>query len=112
VIKGAAALSGLFNLIPILLSEVNEGVKLDKETALRNSAVQLEPAHACPLLLAVGGDESMEFKDQSKELYISWKDKGVPVTLLELPGINHYSIVETFAETPSSLYSAMLQLMK
>lgn len=111
VIKGAGAFSGLFNLEPILLSYINNDLKLDREMMLRNSSVYLTPASASPFLIAVGGNESMEFRDQSKELYDSWKEKGMPVTFMELPGINHYSIAETFADANSALNAAMLKMI-
>ncbi len=112
IIKGAAALSGLFNLLPIMLSDINEVLNLDKEMTDRNSPVHLQPSHRCPLVLAVGGDETGEFKAQSKELYDRWKEKGVPVTFIEMPGINHYSIVEALADNTSALCTAMIRMMR
>ena len=112
VIKGYCAISGLFNLTPILLSDINEVLNMDKEMAIRNSPVQLKPLTQSPLILAVGGDESDEFKDQSGELYSTWKEKGISQQLLEIPGLNHYSILETIVEPTSSLHKAMRQLMK
>ena len=112
VIKGYCAISGLFNLTPIRLSDINEVLNMDKEMAIRNSPVQLKPLTQSPLILAVGGDESDEFKDQSGELYSTWKEKGILQQLLEIPGLNHYSILETLVEPTSSLHKAMRQLMK
>ena len=112
IIKGAAALSGLYNLLPIMLSEINEVLNLNREMADRNSPVHLQPAHPCPLALAVGGDETKEFIAQSEELYDSWKEKGILVTFIEMPGINHYSIVEALADNTSALYAAVIGMMK
>ena len=112
IIKGYCAISGLFNLTPIRLSDINEVLKMDKEMALRNSPVQLKLLSQSPLLLAIGADESDEFKDQSRELYAGWKEKGISLQLLEIPGLNHYSILETIIEPNTSLYQSMRQLMK
>jgi arylformamidase len=111
-IKGYCAISGLFNLTPIRLSDINEVLKMDKEMALRNSPVQLKPLTQAPLLLAVGADESDEFKDQSRELYASWKEKSISLEFLEIPGLNHYSILETMLEPNAPLHQAMRRLMK
>jgi arylformamidase len=109
-VKGACALSGLYNLTPIRLSDINEVLKLDELAVSRNSPVQLLPVVKCPLLLAVGGDESQEFRSQSQELYESWKEK-VPVESTLLSGINHYTIVEEIPDKQSFLHRAMLALM-
>lgn len=112
VLKGICAVSGLFNLVPIHLCYINKVLKMDMETAICNSPVNLEPSNSCPLIVAVGEAESKEFNDQSKELYTCWKNKGIDIQLLQLPGKNHYSIVETIADPQSSLHKALRQLMK
>jgi arylformamidase len=111
VIKGACAISGLFNLIPIRLSDINHVLNMDEETALHNSPVHLLPTIQCPLIMAVGNDETDEFLDQSKELYTRWKEN-ISVELLQIPGLNHYSILETMLDPKSCLHQAMRQLMK
>jgi arylformamidase len=111
IIKGACAISGLFNLIPIRLSDINHVLNLDTETAFRNSPVLLQPENLCPLLLAVGADETNEFLDQSRELHTRWKEN-ISVELLQIPGLNHYSILETMLDSKSCLHQAMRRLMK
>ena len=104
-------MSGLFDLEPIRLSEINEILKLDEHAVSGNSPVHLMPVCPCPMVIAVGADESDEFISQSEALYLSWQKHNVPMELLRLPAINHYSIVESFADKNSSLHAAMLQLM-
>jgi arylformamidase len=111
VIKGVCAISGLFNLIPIRLSDINQILNMDTETALRNSPVQLLPATQCPLAIAVGSNETDEFLDQSKELYTCWKES-IPAEIVQIPGLNHYSILETMLDPGSCLHQVMLRLMK
>ena len=112
VLKGICAVSGLFNLVPIHLSYINQVLKMDMETAKCNSPVNLEPSNAYPLIVAVGEAETAEFKDQSQELYTGWKNKGIDIELLQLPKQNHYSIAETIVNPQSSLHLALLKLMK
>jgi arylformamidase len=73
ILKGVCAMSGLFDLEPIRLSEINEALKLDEQTVFRNSPVYLTPVCPCPLAIAVGADESDEFISQSEALYSSWQ---------------------------------------
>lgn len=110
VVKGVCSMSGLFNLIPVQLSDVNETLQMSEAVALRNSPVQLQPAFSCPLLLAVGADETDEYKSQSEELYNNWKEK-IPIQLLQLNGLNHYSIVEDLLNPESLLHQKMKEMM-
>jgi arylformamidase len=111
VIKGVCAISGLFNLIPIRLSDINQVLNMDTETALRNSPVQLLPATQCPLAVAVGSNETDEFLDQSRELITCWKES-IPTEIFLIQGANHYSIVETMLDPESCLHKLMRRLMK
>lgn len=111
ILKGASAVSGLYNLIPIQLSYVNDVLQMDKEMALRNSPARLQPMAQYPLLLAAGTNESDEFMDQTRELYASWKNNDFPLELIELPELNHYSTTDAIADPGSVLHRAMCQMM-
>jgi arylformamidase len=111
MVKGVCAMSGLFDLEPIRLSDINEVMKLDEQAVFHNSPVHKTPVCSCPMAIAVGAEESDEFIAQSEALYFSWQKHHVPIELLRLPAINHYSIIESFADKKSSLHAAMLQLM-
>lgn len=111
-IKGICTLSGVFNLEPIELSDMNAVLNLSKEMALRNSALALTPANICPLLLFVGADETDEFKSQSAALYNIWKCNNTHTTLLQLPRIHHFSIAESLTNQSSPVHIAMCKLMQ
>lgn len=111
VIKGVCAISGLYNLIPIQLSDINQYLNLDRETVLRNSPALLSPALECPIKIVVGSNETNEFLDQSKELYEKWEHK-TSSELIIIPGLNHYSILETMINPTSILHHAISRLMK
>ena len=109
-VKGVCAMSGLFNLLPIQLSNINEAVHLDDKIVLQNSPVKLQPVLFCPLIIAVGGNEADEFKAQSAELFDCWKDM-VPIELVELEGVNHYSIIEVAAEAGTDMHQQLKKLI-
>jgi arylformamidase len=111
VIKGVCVISGIFNLEPIRLSDLNQVLNMDKVTALRNSPVQLSPATLCPLAIVVGGDETDEFLDQSQELYACWKEI-IPAEIIRVQGLNHFSILETMLDPGSCLHQVMRKIMK
>ena len=111
-IKGICAISGLFNLIPIQLSNINDALQMDKETAIKNSPVFKEPVELCPLLIAVGGAETNEFLDQSRELNNKWKNKTRSAELMIMPGLNHFSVLDSFCDTNSLLHKSVCRMMK
>ncbi len=110
-IKCVCSISGLFNLIPIQLSNINDVLQMDKEMAGRNSPSFLKVPESGNLLIAVGDDETAEFKDQSRELYGNWKNKIITIEMLHLPGLNHFSIVDSIHDSNSLLHKAMCKMM-
>lgn len=110
-IKGVCAISGLFNLIPIQLSNINDVLQMDKEMAAKNSPSFLEVPDSGNLLVAVGDDETAEFKDQSRELYDNWRIKINTIEMLQLAGLNHFSIVDSISDLNSLLHKSMCKMM-
>jgi arylformamidase len=110
-LKGIFAISGLYNLLPVQLCYVNDVLKMDEETALRNSPVYLPPVAWCPLVLSVGANETSEYLEQSRELYYAWTNHGVKVEILELEGADHFSILETMIDDSSPLHKRMYKMM-
>jgi arylformamidase len=110
-IKGGCLLSGIFNLLPVQLLELNSVLNINNETTTRNSPVEFIPAEDCKLLICVGADETDEFKSQSRQLYENWKHKNAAIQFLELPGINHYSMLEPLLNKTSVLHKAMRKMM-
>ena len=110
-LKAVVSLSGLFRLEPIMLSYLNDVLRMDRDIAKRNSPVFLKPTSFCPLLLVTGTDESDEFKHQTMEMYNSWQSEHRCIELLNIPGKNHYSILDAVVEKDSSLQSAIFHLM-
>ena len=55
-------------------------------------------------------DETEEYKAQSDELCKNWKER-IPLQLLQLKKLNHYSIIEDLLNTGSLLHQKMCGLM-
>lgn len=110
-LKAACGLSGVYNLQPVQLSNLNQVLQMSKETAISNSPVFREPAVSCPLLIAVGNSETNEFLDQSREMANAWKNKNSSMELIVIPDLNHYSILDSFCDADSMLHHKMRRLM-
>jgi arylformamidase len=96
-IHSAIAISGLYALGPLRHTSINDAVAMDADTARRNSPALLPAAAKGPLVAAVGGLESAEFHRQAEVLAGAWRNQEVPVETLEVPGTNHFTILETLA---------------
>jgi len=110
-LKGVVSLSGLFRLEPVMLSYLNDVLRMNRDIAERNSPVFLRPTNTSPLLLVTGNDESDEFKNQTMEMYNSWKSEHNCIEVLQLPGKNHYSVLDAVVEKDSLLQSAVFRLI-
>ena len=94
LIKSACALSGLHDMEPIRLSEVNEWLQLDEASARRNSPIHNLPSRGCPLIVAYGGNETSEFKRQSNIYADAWKSAGFECEIFEMPNHNPLATFE------------------
>lgn len=94
------ALSGLFQLRPLLGTSINHALALDTRSAEASSPLQQplwQPSPATELNLLVGELESDEYKRQSEELLQAWQSR-LTLSYRQIPGTHHFSIVDAFVE--------------
>jgi arylformamidase len=109
--KGGIAISGLYDLRPMMQVDfLQPDLRLDEASALKLSPAYMAPATRAPVLTAVGGDESSEFHRQNALLRSRWKS--TVVGDVTMPGRNHFSILDAFAEPSSPLFAGARRLMK
>ncbi len=111
IVKGATAISGLYDLAPFPYTFLQPKVQLTWEQVQRNSPILHPPATAPSLLVAYGGHETDEFKRQSEDFLAAWEGRGLPGERLVLPDKNHYDIVDGFLDAGSPLLSGILGQM-
>ena len=107
IVKGGCSVSGLFDLEPIRLSFLNEELNLGADDVARHSPLRLEPLVAAPLILAVGGDEGDEFHRHGAELAAAWGARGADCRIMDMAGLNHFSILEGLRDPESALAQAI-----
>lgn len=114
LVKGAVAISGLYDLEPIRLSYLDEGMNLDAASVKRNSPIHQVPPKARqvgPLILCVGGDESPEFLRQQANYAAVWAKFQAPARIVDAPGRNHFSIVDWIGDAGSPLFRVCRDLV-
>jgi arylformamidase len=111
LVKGGLAISGLFDLEPLVpLPFINNDLSLDRAAARKVSPLHLPPASEAPLVTAVGARESGEFKRQSAEIRRAW-----PANTrehLEVAGANHLTVCDALADAGAPLFAAALALVR
>jgi arylformamidase len=111
VIKGAVAISGLFDLVPLARAFTNEWLQIAPNAVARNSPAKLEPKSKCPVIVAVGAEESPGFLSQTEIYTKHLKAHGVPVIEVPLPGHDHFSAWNEVMDPSRPLTKAVLKMM-
>jgi arylformamidase len=111
VIKGATAVSGLYDLRPLTRAYIREWLQLSPEQTARNSPLQRLPVHPSPVILAVGGSEPEGFVSQTRAYRAMLQARGVPVTTVDLPGMDHFAAWNEIMNPEAPLTRAVLAQM-
>jgi arylformamidase len=110
LVKGGLAISGLYDLSPLIHTNVNNDLHLTPERAERCSPAFMPPPAGALLYTAVGGQESDEFKRQNRLIGEKWR----AVFKKDAPALdcNHFTVVEQLAQPDTPLFAAALKLIQ
>ncbi|HDS5481588.1 TPA: alpha/beta hydrolase [Serratia liquefaciens] len=114
VIKGALALSGLYDIRPLCDIYINDWMRLSPEQALTLSPLFMLPekAHAPQILLDVGAKETQGFRNQTLAYFAACREKGLNVALLEDRHNNHFTLVNELANPDSILFQRVMAMIE
>lgn len=93
-VRGCVAISGVYDLEPMRHCYVNDKLRLDEDAAQRNSPIRQQSSPALPLAVVVGGSEVPLMYQQSADYAAERAKCGLPVAFHEIPGADHFSILE------------------
>jgi arylformamidase len=102
-VAAAYAISGLFDLEPLIHTSINGKLKLSVEEARALSPVQWPAPPGKPLVAAVGQLESSEYLRQSRAISAAWGEKGARTHLREFEGANHFTILAPLTDPGSAM---------
>ena len=111
-IASASLLSGLYDLEPVQMSEVNGWINLDRAGARSLSPQRHLPDWPVPMVVAYAPNETEEFKRQSEIYAAACVARGSDVEMLVPPGTNHYDLPLELMKPGSALTRAVLRLMR
>ena len=112
LVKGGTPISGIFDLAPILETSINDDVRLDAESAARNSPIHNLPAAGAPLIAVVGAEETPAFVAQNRAFAEAWQSRGFEAAVMEIEGLHHFNVVSEMGRPGSSLTQAALAQME
>ena len=113
IIKGACAISGVYDLQALVHAEYgyNDELGMDIETAQNFSPLFNLPTKGCPLIVSYGAPEPNEFRRQSRVYYEAWKDGGFPATEIVVNGAHHFAMSRQMSDPNSALFQAVTKMI-
>lgn len=115
--SAAVAISGVFDLQPLIPTSINAALGLDAREAAALSPVHWPvPNGSTPggtvLDCVVGAEETAEFVSQSRDMAELWGSKGVETRFEALPGLNHFTVLDPLADPDSALVRRIVELAR
>jgi acetyl esterase/lipase len=111
-VRAGVAISGIYDLEPIRHSYLNEKLKLDEAMSRRNSPVTERGGPAKPLSLVVGGAELPLLRKQTADFGGHRARYGLPVTYEEIPGADHFTIMNEMIAPNGRITSLIRQALE
>lgn len=115
--SAAVAISGVFDLAPLIPTSLNKALDLDEREAAALSPVHWPvPNGSTPggtvLDCLVGAEESPEFLRQSRMMADHWSAHGVETRCEALPGLNHFTVLDPLFDPESSMVTRIAGLAR
>jgi len=110
LVPAGYAISGLFDLSPLMHTAMNADLRLDETEVARVSPIGWPVASGRVFDAVVGGAESAEFLRQSRVVTDAWRQKGVETRYEEMPGANHFTVIDPLSDPNSAMTARCAQL--
>ena len=111
LVPAGYSISGVFDLSPLVMTSINQDLKLSAEAARSVSPAFWPPPAGGIFDAAVGGLESSEFKRQSRLITETWRSIA-QTRYQEFAGTNHFTVVDLLADPQSAMTARVAELAK
>jgi arylformamidase len=113
--SAALAISGVFDLEPLIPTSLNVALGLDVMEARALSVTHWPaPDGSTPggttLDCWVGGDESGEFLRQSRDMAALWGAKGVETRMEVVAGADHFTVLDPLGDAESAMVGRVVEM--
>jgi arylformamidase len=104
------AISGVFDLAPLVHVSINKDLRLDSDSAQKSSPALWPAPHGRALDAVVGADESSEFLRQSRLIADAWGAAGVTTRYEAISGDNHFTVLDPLSDPRSAMVARLMEL--
>jgi len=111
-VRAGMAISGIYDLEPIRHSYLNVKLGLDEGMSRRNSPMMQSGGAMKPLSLVVGSAELPLLRKQTADFAGHRARFGLPVTYEEVPGADHFTIMDEIASPAGRITTLIRQLFE
>jgi arylformamidase len=111
-VRAGMAISGIYDLEPIRHSYLNVKLGLDEAASRRNSPMMQAGGPMKPLSLVVGSAELPLLRKQTADFAGHRARYGLPVTYEEIPGADHFTIMNEMAAPTGRITTLIRQLFE
>jgi arylformamidase len=111
-VKAGMAISGIYDLEPIRHSYLNAKLGLDEAMSRRNSPVMQAGGAMKPLSLVAGSAELPLLRKQTADFAGHRASFGLPVTYEEIPGADHFTIMNEMVSPAGRITTLIRQLVE
>ncbi|WP_213771492.1 alpha/beta fold hydrolase [Bradyrhizobium sp. dw_78] len=109
-VTAAYAISGLFDLVPLVGTSINTALHLDPAAARAASPLFWNPLAQGDLDAVVGGNESAEYFRQSRTIVEAWGKAGVATRFGTVEGANHFTAIAPLADPASAMVTRLKEM--
>ena len=108
--EAAVAISGVFDLAPLIPTSLNAALRLDQAEAEALSPIHWPVPAGAVLDCVVGGAETQAFRDQSRVMADLWRAGGAETRFEALDDLNHFTVLDPLADSASRLVKRIVGL--
>jgi arylformamidase len=110
LVSAAYAISGLFDLPPLVPTSINKALGLDEASARAASPLFWQPPAHGSLDAVVGEAESAEYHRQSRSIVEAWGEAGIATQYGTVPAANHFTAIAPLADPASPMTLRLKEL--
>jgi len=110
-VSAAYAISGLFDLPPLVGTSINKALQLDQASAKAASPLFWTPPSRGSLDAIVGGNESAEYFRQSRTMVEVW-GRGIATRFGTVADANHFTAIAPLADPSSPMVLRLKELAR
>ncbi|MBV9564434.1 MAG: alpha/beta hydrolase [Bradyrhizobium sp.] len=111
LVSSAYAISGLFDLAPLVGTSINRALRLDPQAAKAASPLFWSVLRDRNLDAVVGENESAEYFRQSRSIVQRWGAAGVTTRFAIVAGANHFTAIAPLVDPESAMVRRLVELV-